>query len=390
MNAQKNRRKARRVGLRRPVILVIDDVAASATAVRNRLADRAIVICRAPNDVTFDDLKMANLVLVDLKLDDWPERDRLQTPALRPNDGLALIATLKSNLSNDHNRTPTAFALRSGELKSVSGTLSPNNREHALAKMLDLDWVFQKGPNAKNFEIEVLSLARAVKSLPNPWPTVKESCAALLTLLKLGENSWYQRALNDVEKAKPPQDVYAETTNGMAVIRWLLHDVLPFPTFLLDERYLSARLHIRPPSFRKALVSGDTVANKLKEFAYQGILAGFAGRRWWRAGIEHWLWRETGGQPFDKVALQAVAKKLSPNMTLVDVARPVVELDDQFRPTDTLLDVSDAVQIVPDDWPPAADPGWVAISYAKKHPEIAALVSSKDRERLESMRESGR
>jgi hypothetical protein len=387
MQAKRSKRKAQRVGPRTPVILVIDDVAASATAVRNRLADQARVICRGPNDVTLGDLKVANLVLVDLKLDDWPERDRLPTPALRPKDGLALIATLKSNLSNDRRRTPTAFALRSGQLQSISGTLSATNREHALAKMLDLDWVFQKG-DSQHFEVEVLSLARAVKSLPHPWPNTKESHGALLRLLKLGKNRWYVRALNDVEKAKPPQDVHAETTNGMAFIRWLLHDVLPFPTFLLDERYLAARLHVSPPSFRKALANKKTVANKLEEFSYQGILADFAGRRWWRAGIESWLWGETDGQPFDKTALQAVAKKLSPSLKVVDVARPVVELDDQFRPTDNLLDVSDAVQIVPDDWPSTADPAWIGISYAKKHPAIAARVSGQDRERLESMLET--
>jgi hypothetical protein len=382
MKARRRGQSTQRAGRRSSVILVIDDAPASAAAVRNRLSGQANVICRGPNDVTLDDLELANLVLVDLKLDDWPERDRQPTPALQPKDGLALIATLKSNLPNDRARTPTAFALRSGQLQSVSGALTPTNREYALARMLDLDWVFRKGANS-NFEIEVLSLARAVKALPHPWPNGNESRDALLRLLRLSRKShWYARAVSDIEKAKPPQDVYAETTNGMAIIRWLLHDVLPFPTFLLDERYLAARLHVSPPSLRKAVATRKSAVNRLEEFEYQGILADFAGRRWWRAGIEYWLWRETKGQPFEKLALQGVAKKLSPHLKVVDVARPVVELDDQFRPTDNLLDVSQAVQIVPDDWPSAADPAWIGISYAQTHPAIAARVSGQDREKL--------
>src|SRR5438105_4057261 len=118
-------------------------------------------------------------------------------------------------------------------------------------------------------------------------------------LLKLRQRQpWFLRAVKDVEKAKPPQDVYAETTNGMAFVRWLLHDILPFPSFLMDERYLAARLHVDPASFRQAVGKGVSVATRLKAFEYAGILHDFAGRRWWRAGIEYWLWRETAGKPF--------------------------------------------------------------------------------------------
>jgi hypothetical protein len=375
--------------VRSPVILVIDDEEASATAVRNRLAGQARVICRVPNDVTLDDLEFANLVLVDLKLDYWPERDKQTTPALQPKDGLALVATLKSNVSREPTRTPTAFALLSGQLQTVSGALSPKNREHSLAKMLDLDWVFQKGAASRNFEIQVLSLAHAVRALPHPWPEAQKSGDTLIKLLKLDKRSrWYFRAVNDVEKTKPPQDVHAQTTNGMAFIRWLLHDVLPFPTFLLDERYLAVRLHVSPISFRKIITSGrSSIVRRLRKFEYQGILAEFSGRRWWRAGIEHWLWQETNGQPFDKGALRRLAKKLSSALELVDLTRPVVELDDQFRPTDNLIDVAEAVQIIPDDWPTTADPAWVGISFAKGRPKVAARVSNQDRERLETLRD---
>jgi hypothetical protein len=386
MSAGRTKQSARGSNVQLPVVLIIDDVEEHFTAPREKLHGKARVICQFPNDVTLGDLNAANLVLVDLRLEHWPERDKQTTPALKPQDGLALIATLKSNLSKDPARTPTAFALHSGQLQILSGKLSPANREHALARMLDVDWVFGKGIRSNDFEIEVLSLARAVRALPHPWPDAKKSRDTLMTLLKLRKKQrWFLRAVKDVERAKPPQDVFAETTNGMAFIKWLLQDVLPFPTFLMDERYLAARLHVSPASFRQAIGELGSFGSILKKFEYTGILRDFAGRRWWRAGIEYWLWRETAGQPFDKTALLAVAEKLSSGLKVVDFARPVVELDEQFRPTDNLVDVADAIQITPDDWPSSADPAWISISHAKESPTMAARVSCQDRERLESL-----
>jgi hypothetical protein len=84
----------------------------------------------------------------------------------------------------------------------------------------------------------------------------------------------------------------AETSNGMAIIRWLLHEVLPFPSFLLDERYVAARLRIEPESLRTILVAKKParIRRELEPFEYLGLLHDFSGRRWWRAGIDSWLW----------------------------------------------------------------------------------------------------
>jgi|ERR1039458_465427 hypothetical protein len=368
-----------------PVVLIIDDEEESASAAKDKLEKQAESICRLPSDVTSADLNRADLVLVDYKLDHWPERDEQKTPSLMPQDGNALVATLRSNLKYSSTRTPKAFALHSGQLSDLSGELSAVHREHAIARMQDLDWVFTKGISAGDFGKEVRSLAFAVAALPRPWPTVEKSRETLRSLLKLEKKSrWYIRATEDLEKGNPPQDVLAQTSHGMAVVRWLLHDVLPFPCFLIDERYLAARLHVTPKSLRLALSDPKSrrLRAALKEFAYTGILSSFSGSRWWRAGIEHWLWGKTNGQTFDSDALKSVVRQLSRRLVSLRQLNPVVTLDDQYRPTDVLIDLKKAVQISPDNWPTSADPAWVSLEKAKKDPSVAARVTAQDRVKI--------
>jgi hypothetical protein len=119
------------------------------------------------------------------------------------------------------------------------------------------------------------------------------------------------------------------------------------------ERYLAARLHVAPTILRNVLKSkrGATFSRTLSAFEYQGLLSDFAGRRWWRAGIDHWLWRETKRRPLDKTALRLFLQRWLPRVPISDLHKPVVALDNQFRPTDKLIELTSAIQIKPDDWP---------------------------------------
>jgi hypothetical protein len=367
-----------------PTVLIVDDVEEEAASAKLSLAGIVNAIDRVPNSVSLRDLGKASLVLVDFRLKEWPQRERQSTPSLKPKDGIALVATLRSNLDSDPKRSPTAFALRSGRLSELTGTFSPERREHAIARMIDMDWVFSKTQDPDDFAREVLSLAGAVSRLPHPWPPIIKSRETLIRLLGLRKSfGWFNRAFGEVDKSNPPQDSSAQNTKGMAVIRWLLHDVLPFPNFLLDERYLAARFHVTPKSMRQALsAKRSTVRRTLSEFEYRGLLHDFSGRRWWRAGIESWIWQQTAGRPFDKTALKAIAQKLSPKLNNIPFLNPVVVLDDQFLPTDDLLDLSSVVQISPDDWPNTADPAWASVDSVKNSPLIAARVTLQDRQKL--------
>jgi hypothetical protein len=388
MSKSVKKKRVRRASLKRqrwPVVLIIDDEEADARAAKDKLGTQAESICRTPNEVTLADLNRADLVLVDFRLSHWPERDNQTTPSFMPQDGIALVATLRSNLKLSAARTPKAFALISGRLADLSGELSAVHREHAIARMLDLDWVFTKGISAGDFGKEVKSLALAVAELPHPWPAFEKSRETLRSLLELGKKSrWYIRATEDLEKGNPPQDVLAQTTHGMAVVRWLLHDVLPFPCFLIDERYLAARLRVTPKSLRQVLSDprSKRLRSAFKEFEYTGILSTFSGSRWWRAGVEHWLWGKTKGQTFDGDALKRVGQELSSRLVPLRQLNPVVTLDDNYRPTDVLIDLKRAVQISPDNWPTSADPAWVSLDKARNDPGIAARVIARDRAKL--------
>ena len=373
---------------RKPVVLIIDDHEEEAAAAKRILGKSVESISRLPSDVTDADLESANLVLVDFILSTWPERERLDTPSLKPNNGIALAANLRSNLTNESANSPTAFALRSGKLAELSGTLSPLRREHSIARMLDLEWVFSKGDQDHDkFVREVKSLALAAKQLPHPWPQFAASEAALIKLLKIKSRAlWHRRAVEELASAFPPKDVLAETSKGMAVIRWMLHDVLPFPGFLLDERYIAARLHVEPASLRASLNSSrpSRIRNIFRQFEYTGLLAGFSGKRWWRAGIDYWLWEETSGKPLDKKSLETLVKRVLPKSTRsVNLDRPVVVVDRQFCPTDRLREFNSVVEVRPDDWPSIAEPAWIELDIANDDADVAARVVNQDRSRLD-------
>src|SRR4051812_27896161 len=116
-----------------PVVLIIDDIEDEAAAAKLALQGSVRAVTFRPEDVTSKALSSAKLVLVDLKLDHWRGRDEQTTPSLKPQDGIALAAILRSNLPSPTTKTPTAFALRSGKLGDISGSLAHEGREHIIA-----------------------------------------------------------------------------------------------------------------------------------------------------------------------------------------------------------------------------------------------------------------
>jgi hypothetical protein len=137
-------------------------------------------------------------------------------------------------------------------------------------------------------------------------------------------------------------------------------------------------------SLREALASDSKARQVLAPFCYTGVLAEFLGKRWWRAGVEHILWEWTDGDPFNAdIVRDVVRKHVSSSLQPLKISRPVVCVDPQsFRPLDQAIDVINAVEIKPDDWPPYAEQAWVHIDNTKDE-GIAALVVPQDRHRIE-------
>jgi hypothetical protein len=339
--------------------LVVDDNFEEADAKRILMLGEARVIPRVPSDVTVADLRAADLVLLDLVLDDWPF-DPSRSPAEHPKDGVALAAVLRSH--SDVDQAPTAFALHSGKLDGLSGGLPPRSHLHVIARANNLEWVFSKSDdeNSCPMQQQVLALASGLRQLPKTWPTAqhKRMRSILEGLLGLKQNPWRDRAWQDIERCNPPIQELSPPTHGVTFVRWLLHRILPYPTFLWDRRYLAARLRVTPGSLKHALSKDSSLRRRLLPFKYKGVLEGFLGERWWRAGIEHWLWQATKASAFDAAALRKSTRGWSRHLEPVTLAEPVVVLDAELRAVDDLVDLSQAVPLQPDDWPAYADRPW--------------------------------
>lgn len=367
-----------------PAVLLIDDELEDVRGHARNLCDTTLVSARAlpPEDVTPDDLTCASVVLVDYKLDNWPERDRCDARiARKPPDGLAVAATLRQHLS-DHS-SPTAFGLLTARMGQVAGQLPADYRNHAVAAAYNLEWVFEK-KDARLYD-QIQSLANAMAQLPQKWSSDSDgqSPGGLMRYLGIDKGEEDADVLTrDVEKCLPPVHALSEWSHGLAVVRWLLHRILPYPCFLWDMNYLACRLRVQSEDLDEALKPGTELHGEMSRCEYCGNLKDFLGTRWWRSRVELLLWEKTDGQSFDARAVREVVSALAGReLPPTSSAHPVVCLDERGLPAG-LVDITESVRLQPDDWPPYADQAWTSIELAQQSPALRALVLEEDREGL--------
>ncbi len=367
-----------------PSILLVDDKPDSQGARRHELEANARVKVLHPNELEIKDLIAADLVLVDFQLDDWPERDRISQISMCPSNGLALAAVLKAHLENKPKTRPTAFAIYSAHLDQLSG----GPREWSIARANNLEWAFSKNQAGNDISLvqQIRSLANAVLCLPKDWPTEDSgrSWDQVSRLFALPEKAiWYTRAAESIQECHPPIYRLSHGSHGLAFLRWFLQRILPYPCFLWDIHFLAARCRITRASLETALAESRTFKNALETYSYRGILGDFLGQRWWRPGIETFLWHLTDGHSNDsglvRTKLQALTKiELEP----LELAQPTVCLDEEYRPLKHFCDIDKAVRIQPEDWPTYADQAWTSIDLARENSSLGALVVGQDKSRL--------
>ena len=361
----------------RPTICIVDDEPDRLRALNDEFAPTADLHITHPEDLRDGDLAGAHLVLVDYILKEWPTRDH-QILALQPLNGLGLVAVLRNHVQERlRPNAPTAFAIHSGHLGDLSPGMPPQALPQAIARSQNLEWVFPKN-DVSALVLQASSLARAVQALPPDWslddigqnPSVAQKLIDLPT-----EEAWSLRAWEDVEDAHPPIHELSEWTHGLAFLRWLLHRILPYPCFLRDQQYLAARLHVSVDSLKGALGAKGALWDALQPFLYTGILDDFLGPRWWRAGIEAYLWEATRGRSFDPDAIQRVLGDVHGTpLEQVPYVHPVVCLDGDLLPLPELCDNDRAVLIQPDDWPPYADQALALKKSTQENPRLQGIV----------------
>ncbi len=107
----------------KPRILVVDDQPDEAQPLKIELGHAVYFDISHPADLTEDQLHIADLVLIDFRLDNWQDRDNISSISLRPMNGIALAAVLRSHIHDQADVSPKAFAIYSGHSDDLSGRL---------------------------------------------------------------------------------------------------------------------------------------------------------------------------------------------------------------------------------------------------------------------------
>lgn len=366
----------------RPGILVVDDEADDLrSALELALGEVADVKVRHPSHVDREDLKDAHLVLMDYRLDHWPERE-VQSAAFDVRTGMALAAVLREVADREAPHRLTAVALHTGHLSESNPRIRPPHSGHVVARLNNLEWVFEK-TEAKLYR-RVVQLAQAARHLQGNWPaSASASETHARELLDLDDEAeWSERAWREVRECQPPLYELGGGFHGVLFLRWLLHQILPYPCFLWDITWVAARLRIPVEALRRLMTSDSDLTRDLKQLKYTGILAGFLGDRWWRTAIEDYAWALAGESSGEAAEFQQMlCEKAGRTLELVASRDPVVCLDRQFEPHG-VASPEEAVRVRPDYWPSFADPAWMRIDAVRGEPELSAMVEPLDQYRL--------
>ena len=361
----------------KPSILVIDD---EPDGLRDQVAlqldDRALTHVVHPNDVQMRDLQAADLVLVDYRLDRWPERDAQSTVSLQPATGTALAVVLREQVDRSQTDGLTAFGLHTGHLHDIQGRLPAATAQHVLARLNNLEWVFTKSGRGR-YE-QMVCLADAVRGLSENWPsdsrTMAPEAKRLLGMSTVDDSS--ERCWLEVLDCRVPIRELTPDGHGIRFVRWLLHQVLPYPCFLWEEHWAAARLGISVGALRDVVNGNSRLAKDLKSMQYSGILAEFLGKRWWRGALEDYVWDLAGGRP---AKLQkTLTERSGRDLDLIDANPAVVCLDKDLVPTGQFVSPTAAVTLRPDQWPPFADSAWTDIEAVLNEPTLLSMMDPLD------------
>lgn len=360
-----------------PLVVIIDDDLSKVQALRADVGDLFPVVTTEPWQLDDAMLRDGTVFVVDLFFKDWPGRERL-APSARIYDGIALAALIRASARELGSRRPIV-TLNTGHAGDFS-ELPREIREHAIARAHNLEWVFLKNDSASTVPTHerIAKLVMAQQRLPVSW-RANAGERELLDVLGASEDE-----LAEILDAWPPIREVGQDTAGIALLRWLLHRILPYPAFLIDRRYLAARLGITCASLVDLETAQGELSTLLSNCSYSGILSGFDGPRWWRSRVERMLWDLSPGG----AALPASVDDLQAHSPVVlepaACANGVVVLNADYAAHDEPLDVTEAVRIRLDDWPPYAEEPWAAIAEVREDSRLRDRVLPLDRARLES------
>lgn len=372
-----------------PFVLIVDDEPLGpdhqlVTDVVSQGVDCTLV---HPSELTDSLIERASVIAIDHFLETWGERDLAPT-GLQVRDGMALASVLRSHrsaLQASAAVSPNiAYVVRTNKLDELRGTLPVLMSQHVLAGYHGLDWLQAKGgpPATPTEDQRLASLARAVSTLPQDWSrSVPAESDDVADWLGLSDRSFRAAAGLHIEEAHPTAHRLAEQTSGSGFLRWFLQRVLPYPTFLIGDIRAALALEVSVDALDAFLNASSDIGNASRAARYDGQLAGFVGRRWWRAGLQQ-VSLEMRSNPEECEGVLADAGLDGSNHRSSEAAQVVV-LDVNLEPKAEYAALDAAVRVQPDGWPSFAEDAWVSIADAQANPDIASAVVTADRWQIE-------
>lgn len=355
-----------------PRVLLIDDQDITQSAAVAALYERGVEASSLhPEVVAVEDIQESDLVLVDYQLADWHERDGT-VASRKPRTGLSLLALLRDHLSVATDR-PVGFALNTSQFEQLPTHLPRPVTKHVFARSNNFEWIFDKD-NPDDVP-RICALAEACNLLPDDWHDT-DAFDQLGKLLELPQWPWQDIARGDIDRCRPPIHELSRATDGLAVIRWLLHRVFSYPCFLYGRERLAVRLGI-PVRVLDQLLStkNSSLYSLLAPARYTGLLAKFSGAHWWGAGIDSILWDITEGRSFEPLSIRKCLEAATGITIDAPLVRfPVLAIDDEYTYLDHPVELASAIRIQPDDWPSYAEESWTTRGIVDGSPRLQALV----------------
>jgi hypothetical protein len=283
------------------------------------------------------------------------------------------------------------------EVPSIGPALPINGsfvgREHRLAPRLDVEWLLYKP--SETTPGRIFDLAHAYRDAIAATGTDGLSLAEIMRFLACpSTTAWSDSVLGALRSARPPvseetlatqieESLPRESTvpSGAALlIRWLLHEVLPFPGLFLSDLYAAWTLGVTPKSFA-ALATKEPATDwtrELQRARYNGPLVAFSTRRWWTPGLNELSWRirraadETGNlqSALDQLAGEG---QLHPS----PIRDAVVVWNDDLIEED-VTPIDEAVQVHLPGWPAEAFEPWMKRTEVAKDEVMASFVDAAD------------
>lgn len=371
-----------------PFVLIIDDdpIGADRQLVKDLQEQGVQAELLHPSALTDEYIQRASVIALDHFLTLWPERDLAPT-GLQVQDGMALASVIRSHLAVIGRPAEigpnVALVVRTSKLDELRGTLPRLMSQHVLAGYHGLDWLQAKGetPGAPPEYDRLSALARAVVALPRDWThAVPAESDEVADWLGLTTKDFRAAAGLQIEQAHPTAHRLAEQTSGSGFLRWFLQRVLPYPTFLIGDVRAALALGL-PVVALDALLAAETgIGSVARAALYEGQLAAFGGRRWWRAGL-HEVLTYAKGRP--REYHEALAAAGVDPFEAEQRPSSVVVLDGDLEPKPEPVPIEEAVRLQPDGWPTFAEEAWVSVEDALFNADLAASVVTADRWRIE-------